>query len=470
MLRMQDQLGTRKPISEDELSQVLGVFLERRPNAVQIESLDTVMSGEGFGLNSDIYIVSITYGTHHASPVPHEVLIKEYKPRLIGASSSRTKSGEGAYARELSFYELANARIFARGNGERLFPKCYNAGIESGIHSDEVTETLNELKRRRILVLELLRENLDTRLGKIRNQYNKLKSDIEVVKLDQGNHQKQDLAYLVSTTADLESEIKHIAQEGLRTTRHFHDELGAAIRNGATILTGNTLNKKSLVHKYLQYNRILRPSQRLHKKHKREINLWYQSIAGLLLGLDERTQGLTGAIHADLHHGNIVLDARGKIRFTDAANIITHGATVAFDIAPQLFNPPVVTFDLDGIDSMIDASYLEGASISGSTLKDLTLATILAGHNWCYKAASAITVAQQKSWGQYMKFISAHKNHEDAIPNYLKCAQDLLGFLLEHESEFSLDQKLSDSIKGIRDMGHKLHGKHIETGTVQTTP
>lgn len=458
---MNDMVTNTTPTKE-ELAFILGTFLDRRPGAINIRGTEIAQFEEGFGLNTTIYKLHIDYGAQHTANVPTTILVKQYKPYLVGITSSNRQS-KTVYLRELSFYKFANANLSALGNNARLFPTCYNAGLESEINPREVIEALECLKERRVLLLELLGDNLDTRISTIRKQYYDLKRRITNLDSKIGKANRHEVLTLEHKASELEIELKSITHRTLATTKHFHVELmRSQQQNGErSLLPKNPLGRGRISHKFSGYNRILSITTFDRDKRKKLAAL-YQPIEDVITGRDERSQGLVGIIHADLHHGNIILGERDQIRFTDAANIITDGATLAFDIAPQLFNPPVISFDPERIEDLIGNYYDPKAT--DDLLREITLATLLAGHNWCFKAAAANITAKKRNLVQYETFISSHEHHEHAVEDYLALSNRILSFILDKSKYFKLTKELSKTIETLKQAEQRLHSDTILKG------
>ena len=447
-------------ITKEELSLILGTFLGRLPHVVQIRDIECEEFPGGFGVNSDLYKIRIEYATHHDIPVPSEVLLKQHKKELFGITQ-KGKSTQRVYLRELKFGEFANLRLFVLENGVRLFPTFYNAGLTSEANSEDVTRTLEMLQRKKILLMEYIPgQSLDKKIYQLRRNQENLQRRINL--LEKNKRYLEDIQSLKREAEGLDKKILDIVKNGIETTRYFHDELrGISPESG--LLPQNKISINGFITKFIRYNEILL-HERLNKSTRGELWDIYTPIIKFISGKDDRTKDLVGIIHGDLHQGNIILDERvDHIRFVDAGNIVTDGASVAFDIAPQVFNPPVVSYPPEEIVSLLDSTYLKDNLLEHR--EDLYLATILAGHKWCFQAAAANVVSRKKNLAQYELFLSHHTNHENAISLYLTFSHRLLSYLIKNQSSFKMSEKLSESVRRLREFEYTRHKELIENSS-----
>ena len=448
-------------VTKEEIAYILGNFIERNPYAFQIKDILCNTFEEGFGLNTDLTLVQIIYGAQHLAYAPSKLIIKQYKSDLVGITSEKPNARK-IHERELDTGKVANTRFFLPGDGTRLFPTYFNAVSESEEDSTIVKETLKKLKERRIIVMDCIGDNLDRRLSDLIQQYTRLKKEIQCPSSGQNVSIIQKAQDTLRTKVkNLEQEVVDIVGRALTTTRYFHDQL-KEINNSedASILGNYMIGKNKILTKFMRYNHML-SEKTINNNARKKLDTYYKPTRDLICGLDEKTKELAGVIHADLHHLNIILDDNAQIRFTDAANITRKGATYAFDIAPQLFNPTVVSFHPEKAIELIKRYYLGKNS---KQLENLVLATLLSGHNWCFKGATANEGSMEQAEGQYKIFLAKHPNHRNAIPLYLGLADVLLDFIIENHSSFNLSDEQLDSIKSLREVEFQIHKEPIEEG------
>ncbi len=311
-----------------------------------------------------------------------------------------------------------------------------------------MAQILNNLDSQRILLLEFIGQNLDNVIYNLRKKIKGFQVDKSC--LSNYDQRKKSLEKITS----IQKHIMGISTKALKITRHFHKQ----VQEDKKDLKNNITGPNALSKKIIGYESIIAPPEELrnNKKKKKELSQAYDSITKFISGNHLQTKELRNIIHADLHYGNIVLDELDNIRFTDAGNVITDGTTIAFDIATQLFNPPVFCIEPEKVEDLIKSAYLENEPHINP--KYLASATLIAAAVYCCpKFCAGNIIRKKRDLDQYKNFLNLHENHQGAVEKYVKLSHLLLEFLINNSEEFKLESKLSDSLKRVRDIYSKLH-------------